>query len=258
MFASGSVHLLIDADNQPAKMAVPLMRFLKSFGFQGMTPWVVGNGNGEHVSSWVEQLSTVSSVHCHRIVPSIEDGADLMLTMFAGEIIAQHDPDKPLQIIIVSRDGLLLRLAELIASIEKPNVSTMIALADTNRQSIEMQSNIPVLLIPTRNDSDTSTLSEKTYIRPMHDKSDGVSTKQPKSVTPNANKLFRLIIQHLNEKGMIWNKNKCVNLTVFESAITELSVGLTPQEAITLLSKHVVRTDREGKKGVIKLVKRMV
>jgi hypothetical protein len=152
-------HILIDADNQPARMVEPLLHHLYATGiehqpFLGHTlnVHIAGNGNGCHVERWRcamedQRLTIANSV----VVPSIADGADLYLSMIAGQLLARAHAGDRIRIIIVSRDDLLIRLAQMIntASDLKQKAYAQIMCADSNCPNIPPTITVPFTLIPT-------------------------------------------------------------------------------------------------------------
>ncbi|GAB0154737.1 hypothetical protein [Marinobacterium sp. BA1] len=279
-------HILIDADNQPARMVEPLMHHLYATGIEHMPTLghtlnvhIAGNGNGCHVERWHSamedrRLTITNSV----VVPSIADGADLYLSMIAGQLLARANASQRIRIIIVSRDDLLIRLAQMIntAADLKHKAYAQIMCADSNCPNMPPTITVPFTLIPTEpsprsqvlvlESAITKPATEGTAIEPDVE---GVGkipcetrlpavppqktnpTQQMKAMSANA--VFNSIVRLVMKKHGDWKVNKLIPLEVFERAVQSRFPGVARKQVRDHIKGHVCQVQRGSAKCVQRL-----
>ncbi len=283
-------HILIDADNQPARMVEPLLHHLYATGIEHqphlghtLNVHIAGNGNGCHVERWrsamEDQRLTIAN---NVVVPSIADGADLYLSMIAGQLLARAHAGDRIRIIIVSRDDLLIRLAQMIntASDLKQKAYAQIMCADSNCPNIPPTITVPFTLIPTEPSPRNQGIEHLDSIAvpvPGGAASDPVDVdvdagaanardkkwppdNKPKKTNPThqmkstgANDVFTLILNLVITRHGAWNTNKLVPMDVFESAVRSCYPGVALKQVL----EHIKAFVRPVQRGTAKCVQRL-
>ncbi|MCF7995798.1 MAG: NYN domain-containing protein [Chromatiaceae bacterium] len=148
--ASGvAVALYIDADNQPAYCAKPLVALCRAdFSAQIIQATVAGNNLGQQIDGWREALLAEQPDLAIQAlpVPPRKDSADIALLMALGADLEGHLRDQVL-VIMVSRDDLLIGAAE---HAKARGCKTLIAYADSDLQTAR-HSQLTTLLLPVPN-----------------------------------------------------------------------------------------------------------
>lgn len=109
-----SVALYIDADNQPAHCAQPLVALCQAdLSAQIISATVAGNNLGQQIDAWREALlAELPDLSLQALpVPHRKDGADIALLMALGADLERYLRDGVL-VIMVSRDDLLIGAVE--------------------------------------------------------------------------------------------------------------------------------------------------
>jgi hypothetical protein len=144
-----AVALYIDADNQPAHCAKPLVALCRAdFSARIIGATVAGNNLGQQIDGWREGLLAEQPDLAVQAlpVPPRKDGADIALLMALGADLEDHLRDQVL-VIMVSRDDLLIGAAE---HAKARGCKTLIAYADSDLQTAR-RSQLTTLLLPVPN-----------------------------------------------------------------------------------------------------------
>ncbi|MBK5938756.1 hypothetical protein CCR96_05705 [Halochromatium roseum] len=149
-----AVALYIDADNQPAHCAKPLVALCRAdFSARIIAATVAGNHLGQKIDGWCEALLAEQPDLAIQAlaVPPRKDGADIALLMALGADLEGHLRDQVL-VIMVSRDDLLIGAAE---HAKARGCKTLIAYADSDLQTAR-HSQLTTLLLPVPNNKPTA------------------------------------------------------------------------------------------------------
>ena len=109
-----SVTLYVDADNQSAQCAGPLLSlFGRMFAMKVAEAFVAGNNHGKEIDRWRKSLIAEAADIAIRPldVPSRRQAADAALVMTLGQGLDTHVAKGDL-VVVVSRDDFLIRAAE--------------------------------------------------------------------------------------------------------------------------------------------------
>jgi hypothetical protein len=156
------IKVLIDADNQSYALAPFLLHFLQS-SHQLMRSdihcYIAGNSDGKRLQSWLDalkQLTIPDEQIMFKKVPSIEDAADIQLIFWMQSIIDSNKKRSAIsrdKVVIVSRDGLLIRAGQMLNEMYKIDVS--IIASDHSMIELPKENHcLPIIILPVRDNKE--------------------------------------------------------------------------------------------------------
>jgi hypothetical protein len=161
-----SVALYVDADNQSAQCAGPLLALFRTeFNARVISATIAGNNLGQKIDDWRSALLAEDPDLAIQALPAPhrKNGADIALLMALGAALDTHLHEQAL-VVVVSRDDLLIGAAE---QAKARGCKTLIAYADSD--------------IPTARNTQLTTLLLPVLTKP-------VSVEQPPPVVIQASK----------------------------------------------------------------------
>jgi hypothetical protein len=170
-----SVALYVDADNQSAQCAEPLLNLFRTeFNARLTSATIAGNNLGQKIDDWRSALlAEVPDLAIQALpAPHRKNGADIALLMALGAALDKHLREQAL-VVVVSRDDLLIGAAE---QAKARGCKTLIAYADSDLQTAR-NTQLTTLLLPA--------LTKPDLNKP-------VSVVQPPPVVIQASKPLRL------------------------------------------------------------------
>lgn len=155
------IHVFIDADNQSCKLAPFIFHYIQSTyrnKREDIFCWVAGNSDGKRLELWVDSLKEITLLNENIVVkkmPSIEDAADIQIIMWMSSIVEKNKKNSAItkdRIVIVSRDGLLIRTGHIINDLYKMDVSVIVS--DNHFEIPKDKHSIPIILMPVRDNDE--------------------------------------------------------------------------------------------------------
>ena len=141
-----SVALYVDADNQSAQCAEPLLALFRTeFNARLISATIAGNNLGQKIDDWRSALLAEDPDLSIQALPAPhrKNGADIALLMALGAALDKHLHEQVL-VVVVSRDDLLIGAAE---QAKARGCKTLVAYADSDLQTAR-NTQLTTLLLP--------------------------------------------------------------------------------------------------------------
>ncbi|UHD18430.1 NYN domain-containing protein [Thiocapsa bogorovii] len=141
-----SVALYVDADNQSAQCAAPLLNLFRTeFKARVVSATIAGNNLGQKIDDWRSALLAEDPDLAIQALPAPhrKNGADIVLLMALGAALDAHLSEQTL-VVVVSRDDLLIGAAE---QAKARGCKTLVAYADSDIPTAR-NTQLTTLLLP--------------------------------------------------------------------------------------------------------------
>lgn len=159
-----SVALYVDADNQSAQCAEPLLNLFRTeFNARLISATISGNNLGQKIDDWRSALLAEIPDLAIQVLPAPhrKNGADIALLMVLGAALDKHLREQAL-VVVVSRDDLLIGAAE---QAKARGCKTLIAYADSDIPTAR-NTQLTTLLLPALKPADPALTKPVSVVQP--------------------------------------------------------------------------------------------